>query len=365
MNEFQGRRAQGFVLDQNKNVHVGVKSRQQAARLEQLQQHHIAHAKPERGQGHFPAADELDEVVVAAAAGQRPEFALAVEGLKDDTRVVGQTADDAVIHPDKVAQSAGGEIVEDALQLSGGKPLFDERVDRCQGKTEGAEFLVALFGSLAFQLVHNLVERVFLCRVAAAALEEVVPGIPAAQADDEILRGQAKGAQGVDEQRDQFRIGGRIRFPEDIRIQLEMFPQAAFLLSFVAEQLGQGEPFNGLLIIALVRGNHAGQGGSHFRAQRDGASALVRKVVELPHNLLAALGGEEFQGLERRAVVLPERIAPGGRPPFFEDVLAGVRAPHIHMRQRFGIKVSKSGQSFHAGMVGKIWNEENSKSGFS
>jgi hypothetical protein len=40
------------------------------------------------------------------------------------------------------------------------------------------------------------------------------------------------------------------------------------------------------------------------------AAALVREVVELPDDLVAALLRVQLEGLERRAVVLDEAVAP-------------------------------------------------------
>jgi hypothetical protein len=40
-------------------------------------------------------------------------------------------------------------------------------------------------------------------------------------------------------------------------------------------------------------------------------------------------------------------IPSGGIPPFVKDILARGGAPNISVRQRFGVKVSETGQSFH------------------
>ena len=82
--------------------------------------------------------------------------------------------------------------------------------------------------------------------------------------------------------------------------------------------------------------------------KRDVAVAFVHEVVELPDDFLAALGGEQFERFQRRAVVFAKAVAPGGIAPFVENVLARVRTPHVLVRQRFGIKIAKSGQSFHS-----------------
>ena len=78
------------------------------------------------------------------------------------------------------------------------------------------------------------------------------------------------------------------------------------------------------------------------------AFALVHEIIELADDFFAALGGKEFQRFQRRAVVFAKAVAPGHAAPFVENVLARVRAPHIRVRQRFGIKITKSGQSIHS-----------------
>ena len=127
-----------------------------------------------------------------------------------------------------------------------------------------------------------------------------------------------------------------------------MFAQASFLLALVAEELRDGEPLHRLLVIAFVRGGHARERGRHLRAQRDFAVALVLEIIELADDFRAALGGEEFQRFERRAVVFAEAGALGNRAPLVKNILARVGAPHVGVREWFGIKIAETGQSFHA-----------------
>ena len=175
-----------------------------------------------------------------------------------------------------------------------------------------------------------------------------MPGVPAAQADDKILFGQPKRPQRVNQQRNQFRVRRRIGFADEVGVELEMFAQPAFLLALVAEQLRDGEPFDGFLVIAFVRGDHARQRRRHFRPERDGAVAFVGEIVKLADDFVAAFGGEQFERFERRAVVFAEAVAPGGFTPFVENVLAGVKTPsRVAGRQGFGIKIAETGQSFH------------------
>src|ERR1019366_7968965 len=103
----------------------------------------------------------------------------------------------------------------------------------------------------------------------------------------------------VNEQRDQLGIGGGVALTDNVRVKLEGLAQAALLLTLVAKELRQGEPFERLLVAPLVGGNHTRQGGGHLRAQRNLALAFIHEVVKLPDDFRAALGGEEFQRFER------------------------------------------------------------------
>jgi hypothetical protein len=60
------------------------------------------------------------------------------------------------------------------------------------------------------------------------------------------------------------------------------------LLAFVTEKLGNGEPLDRFLVMTLMRGGHAREGGRHLRAHGDFAFALVDEIVKLPGDLLAA-----------------------------------------------------------------------------
>src|SRR5437773_10595599 len=108
--------------------------------------------------------------------------------------------------------------------------------------------------------------------------EEVVPCIPAAEADYEVLGGQPEGPQAVNQQRNQLGVRRRSSFPDDVGIELKMLAEPAFLLAFVAKELGDTEPFERFLVTPLVRGDHAGQSRRHFRPERYFAFAFVDEV---------------------------------------------------------------------------------------
>ena len=219
----------------------------------------------------------------------------------------------------------------------------------------------------ALQLVDGLVELIFrrirgpargVCRPGSAfrvlarpsLSVKIVPGAAAAEADDEISGGELEGAKGIDEQCNQFGIGGGMGLAEDVGVELEVFAQPALLLAFVAKELRDGEPFDRLFVVARVSRNHAGESGGHFRAQCHGALALVRELVELSDDFTAALGRVQLERFERGAVVFAEAVAARYVPPIFKDVIAGIRAPHVLVRERLRIKIAETRQTFHAGI---------------
>ena len=92
------------------------------------------------------------------------------------------------------------------------------------------------------------------------------------------------------------------------------------LLALVAEQLRHREPAHRLAQRVRLRGDHARERRRHLRAQRHLAAALVGEVVELADDLVAALPRVQLERLERRPVVLDERIAPRDVAPGPDDV---------------------------------------------
>ena len=119
------------------------------------------------------------------------------------------------------------------------------------------------------------------------------------------------------------------------------------MLTFVAEELRDGEPLDRLFVVARVRGDHAGKRGRHFRPQRHGPVAFVREVVELADDFVAAFGGIKFERFEGRAVVFAKAVAPGDVAPRIKNVIPHVGTPDILVRERFGIKVAETRQTFH------------------
>ena len=347
LHELQTGGPQGFVFDQTVGVDGGVKGREQAADFEQFEEHDIPETETQRGEVHLAAADEFYQVVVAPAAGDGAELALFVERFKHHASVIGEAANDLIIHFDVIPQAARGEVVEDAPEFHGRFARLDEGGDFVEIETQLGELFAAHGGIFALEFVDDLVKGVGFAGVRAALIEIILPGVAAAQADDKIIGGQPKGTQHVDEQGDQLGVGRRVRLAENVGVELEVLAQTPLLLPLIAEQLGDGEPLDGLFVVALMRGDHARQGGRHFRAQRDFAAAFVGEIVQLPDDFVAAFEGVELQRLQRGAVVFAEAVAARHGAPFSKNVLAGIRAPHIGERQRLGIKVPESRQTIH------------------
>src|SRR5205823_462351 len=126
-----------------------------------------------------------------------------------------------------------------------------------------------------------------------------------------------------------------------------MLALPALLLAFVAEELRNGEPFNRLFITPFVRCHHPGQSGRHLGAQGDRALALVRKIVELSDNFSAALGCKEIEWFQGRAVVLAETVAARHAAPALKNVLPGICAPQIGLRERLRVEITKARQTIH------------------
>ena len=114
-----------------------------------------------------------------------------------------------------------------------------------------------------------------------------------------------------------------------------MLAQAAALLLLVAEQLRDGEPLDRLLVVAMMRPDHAGQRGRHLGPQRHRAVALVHEVEKLTDDFIAGFLRVKFERFQRRAVVLAKPIAPRHVAPLIKDIAANGEC--------FGIKVAKAG----------------------
>ena len=78
--------------------------------VDEIGQHHIAHAEAERGQVDFAVAHQAEQLVVAAAARERALVFAAIEDLENDAGVIGEPADDRVIDLDEPAEPARAQV---------------------------------------------------------------------------------------------------------------------------------------------------------------------------------------------------------------------------------------------------------------
>ena len=154
LNELQGDGPETLILNQNEDIHWGIEFWQEPAGLEQFKQNDVAHAEAECRKIDFAAADKFDEIIVPAASGDRAELALAVKGLKHNSGVISQAADDLIVDFDEIAQTACSEILQNALKFSGGFTRLDEFIDLRQRRTEGNEFGLTFLGRSALKLVN-------------------------------------------------------------------------------------------------------------------------------------------------------------------------------------------------------------------
>jgi len=129
---------------------------------------------------------------------------------------------------------------------------------------------------------------------------------------------------------------------------LVVFPEATLLRLFVAEELGEREPLDGLFVRTFRGGDETSDGWRHLRAQRDGAFALIDEIKQLGDDLVSGLVGIQLEGFERWSIILSESVAPCGFAPAAEDVLAEVTTPRLCGWERFWVKVAKTGQTFHS-----------------
>jgi ABC-type amino acid transport substrate-binding protein len=117
LNDLKAGDVERRILGKTIGVEYGGGGGEKVAGAEQFGEDDVAHAEAEAGQIDAAMGDEFDEVIVAAAAGDGAELALAVEGLEDGAGVVGEAADDAVIDFDEGTETPGLEVIEDAIAV--------------------------------------------------------------------------------------------------------------------------------------------------------------------------------------------------------------------------------------------------------
>src|SRR5688572_9761639 len=161
----------------------------------------------------------------------------------------------------------------------------------------------------------------------------------------DVVWPQTKCPYDINGQRDNLRIGKGARLSDQVAVELEVLSKPPPLLPLVPKQLGNREPADGFAELAGLSRHHACQGRRHLRPQGDLPVPLVREVVQLPHDLISALGSVEVQRLQRWAVVLLEAVPGRHRAPGLEDV--GTKGEIV------GVKITKArkGLGFHPGKL--------------
>jgi len=118
-----------------------------------LTQDDIAHGKAKRGERDRVVAQLRHQVVVAAAAGDRPELTAAVERLENHTGVIGESADDAQIHFREWSEPALRETTHQLVELLARSAAIQ---DFNNWRRQIAQPRRRLLARLAFALVDDL-----------------------------------------------------------------------------------------------------------------------------------------------------------------------------------------------------------------
>jgi len=168
-------------------------------------------------------------------------------------------------------------------------------------------------------------------------VEKCADEAPVRDADHDVRGAQAEFPQRVDARADDLRIGERVRFTDDVHVELEVLAEPTALRPFVAEELRDREPAYRLREPGGARGDHAREGRRHLGPQRHGPAPLVFELVQLAYDLFAGLPRVEFQRLEGRAVILRESVAGADPAPGRKDVSA--------KGEFLGKEISKTGQT--------------------
>ncbi len=316
-----------------RNRASGADRRHQVPVSEQLTEHHVAHAEPERRE--IDAAErraDCRSVRRRRSRGVHPWRRTARTRCRCSTRVRARWRD----RDDPVADAERIEALEisfDAPRTRVSAPACftfaanASAVSRRLGEIEAA---LAMSGaatppSRAGPRARSRGCRAILSSAAytAANCDSAKP-LPSSSAFSSrrsdtrathIARRQPELLHDLDRDREQLGVGGHVRLADDVHVQLEVLAQTAALLPLVAEQLRDREPAHRLPQRVRPLGDHARERRRHLGPQRDLAVALVREVVQLPRDLVAALLRVEIERLQRRPVVLHEREPPRDLTP--------------------------------------------------
>ena len=86
--------------------------------FDEVAKHHVAHAETERREVGFAVAHEREQLVVAAAAGERAFVFAAVERFEYDPGVIREAAHNREVELDETLHAARPQVVLDLFELS-------------------------------------------------------------------------------------------------------------------------------------------------------------------------------------------------------------------------------------------------------
>ena len=206
-----------LVLGGDRLLHLLARSR---GFIDQFAEHDIAHGKAERRHRNRTVAELLDQVVVAATAGDGAKFACAIEHFENDTGVVGESTNNPDIDIDKIGQPAAAQTVDKPLKFLA-FAAFTQNGEYRIGQL--AKFCPRIFQRLATGLIDDLQQFVPAIRRNILLAQEIGPKFAVANSDDEIFFCETEHAQEIDAKSEQLDIRRGRGFPNDIAIELEMF----------------------------------------------------------------------------------------------------------------------------------------------
>ena len=259
-----------------------------------------------------------DQIVVAAATGNRSQFSSAIEDFENGAGVISQTAHNPNIDIDKASESPRAKSIHQSVEFSAPTTFVEDREDWLG---QLAKFLPRFLARFAAgfvdrpQNVFPFFGRKFLLP------QKISPELPVADANNEILFRQPEGTQDVDAERNQLDVGGEIALAHDVTVELVMFAQPAALLFFVTKELTDGKPLERLFECALVRGNNARQRWRQLWPHRHFAIAFVGEIEKLIDNFRAAFLAVEIGRLEQWAVPFDKTVTARNLAPEREDVV--------------------------------------------
>jgi hypothetical protein len=261
----------------------------------------------------------MDQIVVAAATGERPQFAAAVEGLEDHARVIGEPTHDPEIHFHEIREAPNFQSGQDLIQFRAASLAVENLEGRfCQR----AELRGRLLPRLALALVDDLQNLLPLLFGHILGAKEIDPKFPVAHPDHEIARAKTKRAQKIDAERNRFHICAEGFFADDIGVELEMLAQPAALLLLVTKTLRDRKPLERFFEFAVMRGDDARQRRCKLGAHCHFAVAFIGKIKKLADNFGSAFFCVERGRLQHRTIPFHKAVAPRDFAPALEDVIA-------------------------------------------